>query len=103
MVNGQLEVGRGAEPEGPAGHRLNLGVHPFECAVGDAQVDPGQDAVLVTAEEPGEVPQRLEAGVGGHPEPVLEESLGGIADSVAPEVPEILLEQVRFDDWEVLA
>ena len=85
--------------------RLRVVVHGFGGSVVEGHIEPGKHAVLVATQHPGEVAQRLEATVGGPPEPLPHVALGPPARGVAPEAPERLLQQVgaidlQFDPFE---
>ena len=71
--------------------RLDLGVQPFAGGIGDRMRDIGQDIGQMALDQMGNLPHRLEAAMGGPPEPAFPEVPGRPERRRIPEVPEIFL------------
>jgi hypothetical protein len=75
-VYGDLEVLDVPEAVSHLFDLLDLVVEPLSNGVGETMLGVGQDVGEVTLEHVGHLPDRLQARVGGPPEPPLEESKG---------------------------
>ena len=101
MEEGQREGFMLAEPPGAMADGLGVVVHRLGGAVGQGDVEPGQDAFLMIPQHPGEFPHGLQTAVGGPPEPPVQEAFGPTLAPVRPDLFEELLEQVGAVDFEV--
>jgi len=70
-------------------------VESLSNGVGETMLGVGQDVGEVTLEHVGHLPDRLQARVGGPPEPPLEESKGVAWADVLPQLPQALLDAPR--------
>lgn len=101
MIDSRDEVAGIAETKGAMADELDLVVHAFDGAVGDAGVGPSEDAVEVGIDQPGKIPERLEPGAPGGVEPAAQVGLGASGLAVVPEELEGLFEVIGADDGEV--
>ncbi len=72
---------------------LGLVVEPLDSPVADRQVEVVEDVLLVPFDRPGKIADGLETGVGGPPEPSMQEVAGLGLDGIFPELAEAFLEQ----------
>lgn len=101
MVDGRDVGVELAEAERAMADHLDLVVHPFQCAVGNADLGPGQDSIEMIADHPCKLLEGLEPGVAGPPKPLPEVRLGSTGLVILPELAERLLEQIRLRDREI--
>src|SRR3989304_1628416 len=72
MIDGGSVVFHVAKSEGAVAQELDLVVHPFKCAVGDADPRPSENAVEMLPHHVRQSLERPEACMACPPEPVLQ-------------------------------
>src|SRR5215470_2157737 len=103
VIDRGREMLNGAKPEGAVTDQLDLVVHPFERAIGDPQLSPGQNPVEMSPQPSNQVPERLESGAHGRVHPALQMLFGPSGLTVAPKELKGFLQVIGADDGRVPA